>query len=60
MWPSGGIGTGMLPELPVSILDLKKQEPVVFGGLKSAKVSVWLQGILSGDYQYRSGSWNLG
>jgi hypothetical protein len=50
----------MLPELPVSILDLEKQEPVVFGGLKSAKVSVWLQGILSGDYQYRSGSWNLG
>lgn len=60
VWPSGGIGTGMLPELPVSILDLEKQEPVVFGGLKSAKVSVWLQGILSGDYQYRSGSWNLG
>lgn len=60
VFPHGGIGTGMLPELPVAMLDTEGSQLVLFGGLKSATVSTWLTGILNGAYQYRSGSWNLG
>ena len=60
VFPETGIGTGMLPELPVAILNTEDEQRVVFGGLKGATVQAWLEGILSGSFQYRSGSWNLG
>lgn len=59
-FPASGIGTGMLPELPVAMLDTEGEQLVMFGGGKTATVPVWLAGILDGAYQYRSGSWNLG
>ncbi|WP_234338480.1 competence protein CoiA family protein [Xanthomonas citri] len=59
VFPSGGIGTGMLPELPVAMLSTECGHSVQFGGFKSATVSVWLAGIIDGSYRYRSGSWNL-
>jgi hypothetical protein len=59
-FPDGGIGTGMLPELPVAMLDTEGSHLVQFGGSKTATVSTWLAGILNGCYQYRGGSWNLG
>lgn len=58
-FPAEGIGTGMLPELPVSMLDTEGKQLVIFGGGKAATVPVWLAGILDGTYQYRGGSWNL-
>lgn len=60
VFPSEGIGTGMLPELPVAVLDTEGKQLVQFGGFKTATVPVWLAGILDGAYQYRGGSWNLG
>lgn len=60
VFPPGGIGTGMLPELPVAMLDIEGEQSVQFGGLKVATVPRWLTGILDGTYQYREGSWNLG
>ncbi|MDR3413328.1 MAG: competence protein CoiA family protein [Formivibrio sp.] len=60
VFPSGGIGTGMLMELPVAMLDTKGEQLVLFGGAKTATVQAWLVGILNGTYQYRGGSWNLG
>jgi hypothetical protein len=60
VFPPGGIGTGSLPELPVSMLDTENEHLVQFGGMKSATVPTWLAGILDGTYQYRGGSWNLG
>lgn len=59
VFPPSGIGTGMLPELPVALLDTEGDHKVLFGLSKSATVSVWLSGILSKSYQYRGGSWNL-
>lgn len=58
-WPAGGIGTGMLPELPVAVLDTNGAQPVMFGGGKAASVPAWLAGVLGGSFQYRGGSWNL-
>ncbi len=59
VFPETGIGTGMLPELPVAILDSVDEQRVLFGELKSATVQAWLEGILGGTFQYRGGSWNL-
>jgi len=59
IFPAGGIGTGMLPELPVAILDIEDSQRVLFGELKTATMQTWLDGILNGSYQYRSGYWNL-
>lgn len=58
-FPPGGIGTGMLSELPVAMLDTENSQRVMFGGLKAATVPAWLAGILNRSYQYRGGSWNL-
>lgn len=60
VFPTGGIGTGMLPELPVAMLDTEGEQRVNFGEFKTATVQEWLVGILTGAYQYRGGSWNLG
>lgn len=60
VFPHGGIGTGMLPELPVAMLNTEGAQLVQFGGFKTATVPTWLAGILNGTYQYRGGSWNLG
>ena len=60
VFPPGGIGAGMLSELPVAVLDTEAEQQVKFGGLKSATVPAWLDGILRGTYQHRGGSWNLG
>lgn len=60
VFPSGGIGSGMLPEFPVAMLDTEGEQLVQFGGFKTASVPVWLAGILDGAYQYRGGYWNLG
>ena len=59
-WPAGGIGTGMLPELPVAMLDTNGAQRVMFGGGKAAAVPVWLAGVLDGSFQFRDGSWDLG
>lgn len=61
VFPREGIGTGMLPELPVAMLmHTDSEQLVLFGGMKKATVRTWLAGILGGTYQYRGGSWNLG
>ena len=60
VWPPDGIGTGMLPELPIGVLQGDEQLLVNFGGFKFATVQTWLEGILKSDYQYREGCWNLG
>lgn len=60
VFPPAGIGTGSLPELPVSMLDSENDQLIHFGGMKSATVPSWLAGILNRTYQYREGSWNLG
>lgn len=60
VFPIGGIGTGMLPELPVAMLDTEGEQRVLFGAFKSATAQTWLDGILNDAYQYRGGSWNLG
>ncbi|WP_321873452.1 competence protein CoiA [Burkholderia ubonensis] len=61
VFPEEGIGTGMLSELPVSILtNTDSEQLVLFGEMKNATVTMWLAGILGGTYQYRGGSWNLG
>lgn len=60
IFPPGGIGTGMVPELPVAILDTEGEQLVLFGEFKTATVPMWLVGILDGSYQYRDGCWNLG
>jgi competence protein CoiA len=59
VFPLAGIGTGMLPELPVAMLNTEGEQLVHFGGFKAATVPAWLAGILDSSYQYRGGSWNL-
>lgn len=59
VFPPEGIGTGSLPELPVSMLDIENQQQILFGGMKYATVHAWLTGILNGTFQYREGTWNL-
>lgn len=59
VFPANGIGTGMLPELPVCILEAEGEQRVLFGMGKDATVQTWLDGILNRTYQYRCGSWNL-
>lgn len=59
VFPEEGIGTGALPELPVSMLAIDSELRVIFGGLKSASVNDWLTGIFTNEYQFRNGSWNL-
>lgn len=59
VFPAEGIGTGMLPELPVSMLEVEGEQRVMFGQFKYASVRTWLVGILEGTYRYRAGSWNL-
>jgi hypothetical protein len=58
--PPEGMGTGMLPELPVAMLDPESPQAINFEGLKTATVQGWLAGLLDGTYQYRGGSWSLG
>jgi competence protein CoiA len=41
------------------MLDTDSEGQVDFGGMQSATVPAWLDGILNGSYQYRKGSWNL-
>jgi hypothetical protein len=60
VFPPNGIGTGMLPELPVAMLEADGQNRVMFGQGKGATVQAWLEGVINGSYQYRAGSWNLG
>jgi len=60
IFPSGGIGTGMLPELPVAMLDPEGELLVQFGGFKAATIPLWLGGIIDRAFKYRGGSWNLG
>lgn len=59
-WPSGGIGLGMLPELPAAILDADNEHQVIFGMFKTATMQQYLDGIIMGRYQYSTGVWNLG
>ena len=59
-FPSEGIGTGMLPELPVAMLHTDEAQRVDFGMLKSATVPAWLHGVVNGAFQFRAGCWNLG
>lgn len=60
VFPPNGIGTGMLPELPVAMLEADGQNRVMFGLGKGATVQAWLEGLINGSYQYRAGAWNLG
>lgn len=60
VFPPDGIGTGMLRELPVAMLEADGQNRVMFGLGKAATVQAWLEGLLNGAYQYRGGTWNLG
>jgi competence protein CoiA len=57
--PVDGIGSGLLPELPVSMLDTESEQQINFGGGEFATVQTWLDGILNGSYQHHAGSWNL-
>lgn len=60
VFPPGGIGAGMLPELPVARFETAGTPLVHFGDFQTATMAVWLAGIINGSYQYRSGWWNLG
>lgn len=60
VFPPGGIGTGMLPELPVAMLLDEGEQHVCFGLGRAAGLRAWLTGIINGTYQYHDGSWNLG
>lgn len=60
VFPPGGIGTGMLPELPVAILKIEGDRLIHFGGFKMSTIRQWLEGIVDRSFQYRQGSWNLG
>lgn len=60
VFPSGGIGTGMLLELPVAMLDTESVQLVESEEFKAATVRTCLAGMLDGAYQYRGGSWGLG
>lgn len=60
VFPAGGIGTGMLPELPVSMLEAGDTNRVQFGHpFMPATVNQWLAGIISRQYRYSRGSWGL-
>ncbi|MCH5507711.1 competence protein CoiA [Pseudomonas syringae] len=59
VFPAEGIGTGMLPELPVAMLNTENGYSIQFGSFKSATLPVWLAGVVDGSYRYRKGSWNL-
>ncbi|UDM18946.1 competence protein CoiA [Vogesella sp. XCS3] len=56
-FPPGGIGTGLLPELPVAMLLDDGDRPVCFGLGRVATLSAWLNAIIDGTYQYNGGSW---
>lgn len=58
VFPAAGIGAGMLPEVPVGMLGEEENLLVHFGGSRST-LHGWLDGILSGSYRFRGGSWNL-
>lgn len=60
IFPSEGIGTGSLPELPVSMLIIENEQRVLFGGMKAATVQAWLAGIIDKTFRYRDGFWSLG
>lgn len=60
VFPPEGIGTGSLPEIPIAMLTTDSEQLVLFGGMKSATVPIWLTGIINKSYQYHKGSWNLG
>jgi competence protein CoiA len=60
VWPAGGIGTGMLPELPVAVFDTAGAPRVLFGLGMEATMRAWLTGVLDGSFQYRDGAWNVG
>jgi hypothetical protein len=59
-WPPAGIGTGMLPELPVAVLLTDAAPRVSFGLGKSAEVEEWLASLVAGQFQFRMGAWNIG
>ncbi|OWQ46628.1 hypothetical protein CDL60_14300 [Roseateles noduli] len=58
-WPEAGIGTGMLPELPVAVLVPEAPRPVQFGLGAASSVSEWLQALISGEFRHRGGAWNI-
>lgn len=57
--PSKDIGTGMIPELPVAMLVPGVALPVQFGQLKSSTVRQWLEALVTKQFKYRFGTWNL-
>lgn len=59
MFPTSGIGTGCIAELPVSILAFGANKPVQFGLGKAATIRDWLAGVLDKTYRYREGSWYI-
>ncbi len=58
-FPSTGIGTGALPELPVAMLSSDEVLPIQFGMGKAATVRDWLEAILTGKFRHRDGSWSV-
>ena len=60
VFPLEGIGTGSLPELPVSLLETEPRQLVHYGLGKGGTVAHWLTGILNKSFRYCEGSWNQG
>ena len=60
VWPANGIGSGLLPEFPVAMLNTDGNHYVLAGPGKSADMQSWIIGLVEGTYQYRDGSWTLG
>lgn len=47
----------MSPEVPLGLLELSQAPVVLFGGMKSAPLLVWLGAIVERRYTYRDGLW---
>lgn len=58
-FPEGGVGTGLLNEYSVAMLELDDSPVVNMGGGNTSSLSAWITGIISHQYQYRGGAWNL-
>lgn len=59
VFPTQGIGTGALPELPIALLSPEAPRPVQFGLGKDATVREWLEAILIGEFRHREGAWSI-
>ena len=58
--PKEGVKTGLLPDFSVACLDLEATPTVLMGLGKQAVLPAWIMGIVTHQYRYDGGAWNLG